>query len=161
MTTPPRTPRTHGVAVDASAHTSAEAGIDAVAVERFYAAHMQLLDDGAATAWARTFTDDATFAAPSMTEPVRGRDGIEAGARAAVAGRAAAGEVHRHWVTMTVVRPAEDGADAVSHVEILATPRDGAPRIELSCVMRDRLVRGNGALLVAERVITRDDRPHG
>ncbi|MFD4375005.1 nuclear transport factor 2 family protein [Streptomyces sp. NPDC058486] len=146
-------------------HTDGSADIDTVAIERFYAGHMQLLDGGAAAAWARTFTDDATFASPSMTEPVRGRDGIEAGARAAVAGRAAAGEVHRHWVTMTEVRPAAEGAgdgiDAVSYVEILATPRGGAPRIELSCVMRDRLVRRDGALLVAERVITRDDRPRG
>ncbi|WP_042164046.1 nuclear transport factor 2 family protein [Streptomyces sp. NBRC 110035] len=147
------TPRTHG---DGTA-----TDFDAIAIERFYARHMQLLDGGAAAAWARTFTDDASFAAPSMTEPVRGRDGIESGARAAVAGRAAAGEVHRHWVTMTAVRPAADGVDAVSHVEILATPRGGAPRIELSCVMRDRLVRRDGALLVAERVITRDDRPRG
>ncbi|MFC7922715.1 nuclear transport factor 2 family protein [Streptomyces cinereoruber] len=150
MTTPPRT-HADGTAT----------GIDAAAVERFYARHMHLLDGGAATAWARTFTADASFASPSMTEPVRGRDGIEAGARAAVAGRAAAGEVHRHWVTMTTIRPAADGAEAVSYVEILATPRGGAPRIELSCVMRDRLVRRDGELLVAERVVTRDDRPHG
>ncbi|EGX60566.1 nuclear transport factor 2 [Streptomyces zinciresistens K42] len=147
------TPRTH----DEGTATA----VDAVAVERFYAQHMQLLDDGDAVAWARTFTEDASFTTPSMTEPVRGRDDIESGGRAAVAGRAEAGEVHRHWVTMTTLRPAADGADALSYVEILVTPRRGVPRIEPFCVMRDRLVRRGDALLVAERVITRDDRPHG
>ncbi|QWB24004.1 MULTISPECIES: nuclear transport factor 2 family protein [Streptomyces] len=128
-------------------------------IQQFYARHMQLLDGGAAEAWAGTFTPDAEFKAPSMTEPVRGRDGIAAGARAAVEGRAAAGETHRHWVTMTTARDTGVGIETVSYVQILATPRGGAPRVELSCVMRDRLVRRDGELLVAERHITRDDRP--
>ncbi|MFF7314556.1 nuclear transport factor 2 family protein [Streptomyces sp. NPDC008137] len=128
-------------------------------IEHFYARHMQLLDGGEAEAWAGTFTADATFLAPSMAEPVRGRDGIAAGARAAVQGRAAAGETHRHWVTMTTARSTGAGTETVSYVQILATPRGGAPRLELSCVMRDRLVRRDGELLVAERHITRDDRP--
>ncbi|MDK1341816.1 nuclear transport factor 2 family protein [Streptomyces sp. 378] len=128
-------------------------------IQQFYARHMQLLDSGEAEAWAGTFTSDATFAAPSMTEPVRGRDNIAAGARAATEGRAAAGEVHRHWVTMTTARGTADGFETVSYVQILATARGGAPRVHLSCVMRDRLARQNGELLVAERRITRDDRP--
>lgn len=130
-------------------------------VQQFYARHMQLLDGGEAEAWAGTFTPDATFAAPSMTEPVRGRDGIAAGARAAADGRTAAGEVHRHRVAMTTVRNTADGIETVSCVQILAVPRGGAPRVHLSCVMRDRLVRQGGQLLVAERRITRDDRPGG
>ncbi|MEU0111795.1 nuclear transport factor 2 family protein [Streptomyces sp. NPDC006129] len=134
---------------------------DSTDIQQFYARHMQLLDGGEAGAWAATFTPDATFASPSMTEPVRGRDGIAAGARAAAEGRAAAGEVHRHWVTMTTARSTGDGIETVSYVQILATPLGGAPRVHLSCVMRDRLVRQDGELLVAERRITRDDRPGG
>ncbi|MEU0585790.1 nuclear transport factor 2 family protein [Streptomyces sp. NPDC006132] len=134
---------------------------DSTDIQQFYARHMQLLDGGEAGTWAATFTPDATFASPSMTEPVRGRDGIAAGARAAAEGRAAAGEVHRHWVTMTTARSTGDGIETVSYVQILATPRGGAPRVHLSCVMRDRLVRQDGELLVAERRITRDDRPGG
>lgn len=130
-------------------------------IQQFYARHMQLLDGGEAEAWAGTFTLDATFAAPSMTEPVRGRDGIAAGARAAADGRAAAGETHRHWVTMTTTEETADGVETVSCVQILATPRGGEPRVHLSCVMRDRLVRHRGELLVAERRITRDDRRGG
>ncbi|MFI6857128.1 nuclear transport factor 2 family protein [Streptomyces sp. NPDC050416] len=128
-------------------------------IQQFYARHMQLLDSGEAEAWAGTFTPDATFAAPSMTEPVRGRDDIAAGARAATEERAAAGEVHRHWVTMTTARDTADGIETVSYVQILATPRGGAPRVHLCCLMRDRLVPRDGELLVAERHITRDDRP--
>ncbi|MFF5977462.1 nuclear transport factor 2 family protein [Streptomyces olindensis] len=135
--------------------------MDSTDIQQFYARHMQLLDGGEAGAWAATFTPDATFASPSMTEPVRGRDGIAAGARAAAEGRAAAGEVHRHWVTMTTARSTAEGIETVSCVQILATPRGGAPRVHLSCVMRDRLVRRDGELLVAERHITRDDRPGG
>ncbi|MGW0815742.1 nuclear transport factor 2 family protein [Streptomyces viridiviolaceus] len=134
---------------------------DSVEIQQFYARHMHLLDGGAADAWARTFTPDATFAAPSMTEPVRGREDIAAGARAAVARRAADAEVHRHCVTMTTAQESGDGIEAVSYVQILATRRHGAPRLLLSCVMRDRLVRQDGELLVARRRISRDDRPHG
>ncbi|GAA2719544.1 MULTISPECIES: nuclear transport factor 2 family protein [Streptomyces] len=129
-------------------------------IQQFYARHMQLLDDGAAEQWARTFTDDAVFAAPSLREPVRGREAIAAGARAAAEGRAGAGEVHRHWVGMTTLGPGvRDGIEAVSYVQILAVGRQGPPRVHLSCVMRDRLVRQDGELRVAERRITRDDRP--
>ncbi|GAA3108495.1 nuclear transport factor 2 family protein [Streptomyces rectiviolaceus] len=142
--------------------------MDSTEIQQFYARHMQLLDGGSAEAWARTFTPDATFTAPSMTEPVRGREGIAAGARAAIEDRAAAREVHRHWVNMTVTSETDEGADAadgtdsteaVSYVQILATGRGAAPRVLLSCVMRDRLVSRDGELLVAQRRISRDDRP--
>lgn len=133
--------------------------MDSTEISQFYARHMQLLDDGHPEAWARTFTADATFLAPSMTEPVRGRKGIAAGAHGATWDRAAAREVHRHWVDMTVVRAVDDGFEATSYVQVLVTERGAAPQLRLSCVMRDRLVREDGRLLVAERRITRDDRP--
>ncbi|MFC9745666.1 nuclear transport factor 2 family protein [Streptomyces niveus] len=133
--------------------------MDSIEIQQFYARHMQLLDGGSARAWARTFTPDGTFAAPSMTEPVRGRADIAAGARAAVRDRAAARETHRHWVNMTLTREVADGVEAVSYVQILATSHGAAPQVRLSCVMRDRLVRRDGRLLVAERRISRDDRP--
>lgn len=131
--------------------------MDSTEIQQFYARHMQLLDGGSAEAWARTFTADASFRSPSMTEPVRGRAGIATGTRAAIRDRAAAGEVHRHSVNMTVTRKTEDGVEAVSYVQILTTEQGAAPRLSLSCVMRDRLVRQDGELLVAERLITRDD----
>jgi uncharacterized protein (TIGR02246 family) len=131
-------------------------------ISQFYARHMQLLDGGAADDWADTFTEDGTFLSPSMSVPASGRAEIAAGARAATAARASSGEVHRHWVTMTVLRELDgDAVEATSAVQILATGAGTGARLHLSCVMRDRLVPTAGGWLVAERHITRDDRPAG
>ncbi|MGW6603268.1 nuclear transport factor 2 family protein [Streptomyces sp. NPDC055036] len=129
-------------------------------VRRFYARHMQLLDSGAADEWAATFTEDGSFAPPSLLEPVRGRAALAAGVRSSAAKLDAAGERHRHLLSMIHVEPAADGSLRVrSYAQIVATPRGGTPRLHLMCVCEDILVRENGELLVRERRVTRDDRP--
>ncbi|MEU1516814.1 nuclear transport factor 2 family protein [Streptomyces sp. NPDC005811] len=129
-------------------------------VQHFYARQMRLLDSGEAENWAGTFTEDGSFAPPSLPEPVRGRPALTEGARQAAASLTAAGETHRHWVGMLTVTPGDDGAlTAESQVSIIAVPRGGPARLHLMCVCRDVLVREAGELLVRERVVTRDDRP--
>jgi hypothetical protein len=43
-------------------------------IQRFYARQSQLLDFGHFGAWAATFTEDGSFDAPNLDEPIRGRD---------------------------------------------------------------------------------------
>ncbi|MET9502692.1 nuclear transport factor 2 family protein [Streptomyces sp. NPDC006259] len=129
-------------------------------VQHFYARQMRYLDTGEAETWAGTFTEDGSFAPPSLPEPVRGRPMLAEGARKAAAGLAAARETHRHWVGMLTVTPADDGSlTAESQVSIIAVAQGGPARLHLVCTCRDVLVREGGRLLVRERVVTRDDRP--
>ncbi|GAA2898747.1 nuclear transport factor 2 family protein [Streptosporangium fragile] len=129
-------------------------------VQQFYARHMHLLDAGAAEEWAETFTEDGVFAPPSAPEPIRGRANLTAGVRESAENLAAAGEVHRHLLSMVAVEPQADGSLRVrSYAQIIATPREGTPRLHLMCVCEDVLVRESGELRVRERRVTRDDRP--
>ncbi|GAA3050854.1 nuclear transport factor 2 family protein [Streptomyces glomeratus] len=140
--------------------TAAEFATVHAEVQQFYAEHMQLLDSGAASEWAATFTEDGSFAPPSAPEPIVGRKALEAGVRTAQAELAESGEVVRHLFGMIAVRPLPDGALKVrSYVQVIKTRRDGEPRPALMCVCTDLLVREEGALLVKERQVTRDDRP--
>ncbi|MFD3540799.1 nuclear transport factor 2 family protein [Streptomyces sp. NPDC058662] len=128
-------------------------------VQQFYAHHMHLLDAGDGEGWALTFTEDGSFAPPSLPEPVVGRAALAAGVAEAAASLAKAGEVHRHLLSMVAVRPGEDGELAVrSYAQIIATPRGGSPRLHLMCVCDDVLVRVDGELKVRARRVTRDDR---
>ncbi|MCB5181023.1 nuclear transport factor 2 family protein [Streptomyces antimicrobicus] len=130
-------------------------------VQQFYAHQMQRLDLGEARAWSLTFTEDAVFDVPTLPEPVRGRAGLVASARRARAQLEAAGERHRHVLGMLDVRPLPDGTVAVrAYAVVYATPVGGASRVHRMCVCEDVLVRGtHGGLLVAHRVVTRDDLP--
>ncbi|MFE0038597.1 nuclear transport factor 2 family protein [Streptomyces sp. NPDC058992] len=128
-------------------------------VQQFYAHHMHLLDAGDGEGWARTFTEDGSFAPPSLPEPVVGRDALAAGVHKAAAALSETGEVHRHLLGMVSVRPCEDGELKVrSYAQIIATPRGGSPRLHLMCVCDDVLVRVDGELKVRARRVTRDDR---
>ncbi|MFH9138825.1 nuclear transport factor 2 family protein [Streptomyces sp. NPDC017524] len=128
-------------------------------VQQFYARHMHLLDSGDGEGWALTFTEDGSFAPPSLPEPVVGRDALATGVNQAAAELSRAGEVHRHLLSMVSVEPREDGGLGVrSYAQIIATPRSGSPRLHLMCVCDDVLVRVEGELKVRERRVTRDDR---
>ncbi|WP_243717618.1 nuclear transport factor 2 family protein [Actinomadura sp. KC345] len=144
-----------------SVHTQGPPFVELYAeIQDFYARHMHLLDAGAAEEWARTFTEDGVFAAPSLAEPVRGRAAIAAGVRASAAELAEAGETHRHVLCMTALEPEPDGTlRARSYAQIIATRHGGSPRLLMMCVCEDVLVREAGGLLVRERRVTRDDRP--
>ncbi|RDI58999.1 nuclear transport factor 2 family protein [Nocardia pseudobrasiliensis] len=130
------------------------------AVAQFYARHMYQLDSGAAEDWVAGFTEDGVFAPPSAPEPIRGREQLLAGVRAARAKLAEAQEQHRHTMLNLDIRPQDDGTIAVrAYTQIIATPRGGEPRLHLMCVSHDVLVREAGELLIKHRRVTRDDRP--
>ncbi|MFF4158544.1 nuclear transport factor 2 family protein [Streptomyces sp. NPDC001678] len=144
---------------NANANANATVDRDRAEVEHFYARQMTLLDSGEADAWAATFTEDGSFAPPSLPEPVRGRAALAEGARKAFAALAAEGDTHRHWVGMVAVRPGEDGSlVAESYVQVVAVRAGAGPRLHLMCTCTDVFVRQEGELLVRERVVTRDDR---
>ena len=127
-------------------------------VEQFYARQMRALDTGAADEWATTFTRDGVFSHQASEEPVRGRDAIAAGARAAAQRLADAGEQRRHLLSMLDIDPRPDGTLLVrSYAQIVGTRRNTEPRLHLMCVCDDVLVREGGTLLTRERRVTRDD----
>lgn len=129
-------------------------------VAQFYARHMYLLDSGAAQEWAAGFTEDGAFAPPSAPAPIRGRARLIEGVRAARAELARLGEQHRHLLLSLDVAPQPDGTITVrSYAQIIATPRDQAPRVHLMCVTYDVLVREDGELRIKDRRVTRDDKP--
>ncbi|MEU6479750.1 nuclear transport factor 2 family protein [Streptomyces sp. NPDC047017] len=128
-------------------------------VQQFYAHQMQLLDLGEARSWATTFTEDATFAVPTLPEPVRGRAGLAAATTRSHAELAAAGQRHRHFLGMLDVRPRPDGAtDVRSYAIVYVSDVGGGSRVHRVCVCEDVLVRDeDGGLKVAARTVTRDD----
>ncbi|MET9096662.1 nuclear transport factor 2 family protein [Streptomyces cyaneofuscatus] len=129
---------------------------------RFYARQMHLLDIGSADAWAATFTEDGTFAPPSLPEPVRGRTALADGVRSSAAELAVRKEQRRHLMSMIDVADGEDGTLKVrSYAQIIATRAGETPRVLLMCVCEDVLVSSEGELLVRERRVTRDDMPVG
>ncbi|MFH0520348.1 nuclear transport factor 2 family protein [Streptomyces sp. M41] len=138
--------------------TSSSVGLLHAEVQQFYARHMHLLDAGDGEGWARTFTENGSFAPPSLPEPVVGREALAAGVNKAAAALAEAGEVHRHLLSMVAVEERADGTLGVrSYAQIVATPRGGSPRLHLMCVCEDVLERVDGELKVRERRVTRDD----
>ncbi|MER7847463.1 nuclear transport factor 2 family protein [Kitasatospora sp. NPDC096077] len=128
-------------------------------VQQFYAHQMQLLDLAEAERWAATFTEDATFAVPTLPEPVRGRASLIVATTRSHAELAAAGQRHRHFMGMLDVRPRPDGAVAVrSYAIVYASEIGGESRVHRVCVCEDVLVRGEGGKLqVSARTVTRDD----
>ncbi|MEW1818820.1 nuclear transport factor 2 family protein [Streptomyces diastaticus] len=128
-------------------------------VQQFYAHQMQLLDLAEAQGWAGTFTKDATFAVPTLPEPVRGRAALVAATTRSHAELAAAGQCHRHFLGMLDVRPRPDGAvDVRSYAIVYVSDIGGASRVHRVCVCEDVLVRdADGGLKVSARTVTRDD----
>ncbi|WP_433170093.1 nuclear transport factor 2 family protein [Actinoallomurus sp. CA-150999] len=129
-------------------------------VQHFYGRQMRLLDEGAVTAWAETFTEDGVFAANGHPAPSVGRAAIEAGARKAVEALVEQGIQRRHWLGMLEVAERGDGAVvARTYALIVSTPRGGRAAVHLSCTCEDVLVREDGRLLVRHREVNRDDLP--
>ena len=62
------------------------------------------------------------------------------------------------WLGMMAVEPQDDGTLHVRcYAQVIATPRDGQPRLHAMCVCDDVLVRVDGELLVRRRQVSRDD----
>lgn len=130
-------------------------------VQQFYAAQMQLLDEGRTDEWAGTFTEDGVFAANAHPEPAAGRAVIAEAAGKAAAAYAERGVQRRHWLGMVSVDPApdQDGAVRAScYALVLETPRGERTAIACSTTCVDLLVRGeDGGWQVRDRRVTRDD----
>ncbi|MGW0534438.1 nuclear transport factor 2 family protein [Streptomyces sp. NPDC003032] len=127
-------------------------------IQQFYARQMQLLDDGRAEEWARTFTEDGVFAANAHPEPAVGRAGIHASAAKAAEEYRAKGVQRRHWLGMVSVEPSADGSvSARCYALVIETPRGGQAAIRVSTLCEDRLVRDGANWLVEHRQVTRDD----
>lgn len=127
-------------------------------VQQFYAEQMHLLDAGATTEWAATFTEDGVFAADGHPRPAVGRADIAAAAQSTVDKLAAAGRRHRHWLGMLTVRPTgADSVHATCYALVIDVPAGGDPTIHRSTVCHDLLVPCGGTWLVADRKVTRDD----
>lgn len=139
------------------AHDNTTADLQ-TALQRFYAEQMQLLDDGAAEAWAQTFTDDGVFAANGQPAPVHGRHAIAAAARAAREQLDQAKVVHRHWLGMLTADRRDDGSIGTRcYALVIATPHGGAPAIHRSTICEDVLIPVDDSWRVRSRVVTRDD----
>ncbi|MFH8571853.1 nuclear transport factor 2 family protein [Streptomyces sp. NPDC017993] len=127
-------------------------------VQQFYARQMQLLDEGRAEEWARTFTEDGVFAANAHPEPAAGRDVIAAAARRATDEYAAKGVQRRHWLGMVNIEPrGADEIQVVCYALVIETPRGGQAALRVSTRCADLLVREDGQWLVKDRQVTRDD----
>jgi hypothetical protein len=127
-------------------------------IQHFYAWQMQLLDEDLVEAWAQTFTEDGVFAANAQPQPTSGREAITASARAAREDLARRGVQTRHCLMMLVVT--SDQGDTVkvrSYAVVIETPIGGAPKLHVSTVCEDELVRDSGRWLVRDRYVTRDD----
>ncbi|WP_406632006.1 nuclear transport factor 2 family protein [Amycolatopsis sp. WGS_07] len=126
-------------------------------LQQFYSAQMQLLDDGAAEEWARTFTPDGVFEQNVLPQPWKGRDEIAAKMRAAVEKVAAKQLDRRHWIGMVTARP--DGPGAVRtryYATVVQTPAGGSAEVHLSTRAEDVLVRSGGSWLVEHRSVWHD-----
>ncbi|MEV4738879.1 nuclear transport factor 2 family protein [Streptomyces sp. NPDC049555] len=146
--------------------TDAFAGTGAVAdaagtalyqqVQHFYAQQMQLLDDGHAEEWARTFTDDGVFEVGG--EAVRGAADIAVAARRTTDKFAADGIQRRHWTGMLTVSGTAGGDEVTArcYAVVLETPAGGDPVVRRSTVCADTLVRTGGRWQVRHRRVTRD-----
>lgn len=124
----------------------------------FYARQMRWIDRGDAERWADTFTEDAVFHLPTRAEPMRGRAELVAGARAAHAASAAAGERRRHVARLIDVERREEGALRVrSSLVVHAVRAGGDSRVELVCAGEDTVVRDGGELRVRFRRVVLDE----
>src|SRR5262245_64819497 len=79
-------------------------------IQHFYARQMRFLDNGMATEWAQTFTEDGVFLANAHPEPQSGRVQIEAAARKTSMQLAEQGVQRRHWLGMLEVSEEPDGS---------------------------------------------------
>lgn len=126
-------------------------------VQHFYARQMQMLDAGDTAAWARTFTADGVFEAGGVPEPVRGRETIEAAARATAREFEQQEVTRRHLIEMLAVEPTTGGTVRTRcYAVVLEIPQGGEVTVRRSTVCEDVLVRTDGWWLVQYRKVTRD-----
>ena len=127
-------------------------------VLQFYARQMQQLDACDFEAYGDTFTEDAEFRHTPFREPARTRAGIVRELHEFHRERFANDPVQRrHWFNMVDVDPQPDGSVNATFYALVITTRPGTtPDIAPSCVVRDVLVRQDGALRNRSRRVEHD-----
>jgi len=146
-----------GSTVEGSVESTVECTATRAEVEAFYADQFALLDGGHVDAWVATFADGATFETPTLS--ARGHAEIARLTRQGVEARARAGVVHRHLFTALTLQEGGDGVGTTARTYVLVVGSDGAATtIVVSSVCTDRMVRLDGRLLVAARVVQVDGR---
>lgn len=128
-------------------------------VQQFYAHHILLMDECRPEETVLTFSEDAVMTSPpKIVEPIRGRAALLEGLRHVAATLAAEGVRYRRCHSMFSVHPMPDGRLAVrAYVQVVRTERGKGSWLHAMCVCEDVLIRVGGALLIAERTVTRDD----
>lgn len=128
-------------------------------VGRYYARHIQLMDEGHAEEVAATFAEEATMISPpKISTPIVGRAALAAGLRRNADQLTAEGIRYRRCHSMTLVEVRENGSVfARSYVQVIKSERGKGSYLHAMCVCEDVLVRIDGELKVSERVVTRDD----
>ncbi|MCF8589014.1 nuclear transport factor 2 family protein [Gordonia liuliyuniae] len=133
---------------------------DLSAIHQLYGHQSHLIDGGHATQWAQTFTADGVFVSPSYSAPVVGTDALNEFAAAFYANAAANGEVHRHVLTnIGVTRISDEEVTVAAYLQIVATRIGGDSRLVRFTTVTDRVVRAGGVWRIAQRAVSRDDRP--
>ena len=127
------------------------APVDVLAIERLYARYNEAIRLADGAAWARCFTDGATFS--NRRERVTGRAALtQYGSEFSSASNA------RYWINNLLLEATEEGAAGTCYLEILHVGRDGGPpRISLTGIYTDLLVHVDGEWRFAARHIARDE----
>ncbi|MDB5770430.1 MAG: hypothetical protein JWM42_804 [Burkholderia sp.] len=114
------------------------------------------IDEGAAAAWADTFTADGRFDSPSYPEPVEGRDDLVAFAERFAASSAG----NRHVVTNAhiVSAPSSNERAVRAYLLIVRTRTSGEVEILRLTTINDDLVRTNGQWRIRSRRVTLNSR---
>lgn len=146
-----------------------------LAVQQFYARHMQAVDDENAEVWADDYTEDAEFDTDALPAPLHGRDTILARLAQAGAAIAEQGVTRRHLMSMLTVHPesaddepaggAEPGVEQVRTRSsfLVLHSRPGTPTtVFRSGIWEDTLVRApGGAWRMRRRRVIGDGAAHG
>ncbi|WP_309240889.1 nuclear transport factor 2 family protein [Nocardia sp. BSTN01] len=126
-------------------------------VQQFYADQMRRLDDRDFTAFAETFVADGELVHAGPQPPARTRADIVAVLTADAESCAGDPMRCRHRFNTMSLRPQEDGTIASTAYANVFRNRPGTePRIEMSCVVHDVLVRIDSELRNRSRRIVPD-----
>ncbi|AHW64661.1 Hypothetical protein CGLY_11080 [Corynebacterium glyciniphilum AJ 3170] len=126
-------------------------------VGQLYGRQSFAIDEGDASAWARTFAPDGLFVSPSYPDPVSGREALETFARRIYTDSRAAGPLQRHVVTNPMVFRKDDGRwCARAYLSIVATGPDGIPTIVRVTTVEDELRVVGEQVDIARRTVRVD-----
>jgi len=123
---------------------------DRLAIERLYGEYNHAIHRGDGEAWAACFTRDGVFS--NRAESVTGRAALSA-----YASEFSRNRDRRYWIGNLVLESSAEGVSSTCYLIILAIASGSqAPRISLTGIYTDDLVRNHSSWLFARRHIERD-----